>query len=148
MTKEADKMSPASGKVYGRDGESVINWAEFTEDLTLLASAERTENINSADQTNSFGRGVHVTLNVTVREGTSSITLKIQGKDPVSGEYYDILEGAAVDSVSTNVYKVHPSIEAVTNVAAKDMLPRVWRVRVEHGNADAITYSVGASVVR
>ena len=143
----SDLMSPASGRAYGSDGQ-VIHWAEFTEDLTVLASAERTANINSPDQVNRVGRGCHVILNVTVRNDDSSITLKIQGKDPVSEEYYDILEGSAVTSVSTNVYKVHPELTAEPNLVAKDLLPRTWRVRVEHDNTDTITYSVGASVVR
>ena len=143
-------LSPASGRAYGRSGE-VIYWAEFTEDLILLPSAERDETTNSPDQVNHCGRGVHVVLNVTATEGSPSITLKVQGKDPASGEYYDILTGAAVTAVSTNVYKVHPHIEAVTNEAAKDILPRTWRVAVAYTgtpDTDKITCSVGASVVR
>lgn len=143
-------LSPVSGRAYGKNGETIY-WAEFTEDLVLLASAERDKTTNSPDQVNHCGRGVHVILDVTAKEGSPSIVLKIQGKDPASGGYYDILEGVAVTAVSTNVYKVHPEMTAETNVVAKDILPRTWRVAVIYTgtpSTDKITYSVGASVVR
>ncbi len=142
-----EMMSPVRGKACGSDG-SVVHYLEHTQELTLLASGLRIATTNSPDQVNRFCQGVHVILDVSVRDGTSGITLKIQGKDPVSDEYYDILVGSKVNTVSTNVYKVHPALEADANVVAKDFLPRTWRVRLEHDNDNEITYSVGAVVVK
>lgn len=115
-------------------------------DLTLLASAARTATLNSGDLTNYNGRGLHVVLDVT-NAGTGSITLTIQAKDALSGQYYTLLAGAAVTTVSTNVYKVFPGATAVANAAANDILPRTYRILVTHNNANSITYSVGASII-
>lgn len=113
---------------------------------SLLASAARTTTQNVADQTNYNWRGIHVILDVT-DAGTGSITLKIEGKDSVSGKYYTLLEGVAVTSNSTNVYKVFPGAPATANVSANDLLPETWRVTVTANNANSITYSVGYSII-
>uniref|UniRef100_A0A6M3L4E6 Uncharacterized protein n=1 Tax=viral metagenome TaxID=1070528 RepID=A0A6M3L4E6_9ZZZZ len=113
-------------------------------DATLLASAARTATTSSADQTNYNGRGVHVVLDMTT-VGTGSVTLTIQGKDALSGKYYTILAGVAVTTDSTNVYRVYPGLLAAANAVANDIVPRTWRVNVVANNANAATYSVGAS---
>lgn len=115
--------------------------------MALLPSLARTASVNSADQTNTRGRGLHVVIDVTVDPAAASITPKIQGKDLTSGKYYDILTGVAITATGTTVLKVHPGITALANVAANDLLPVNWRVRMEHADTDSITYSVGASVV-
>lgn len=99
-----------------------------------------------ADQTNYNGRGLHVVLDMTT-VGTGSVTLTIQGKDATSGKYYTLLAGAAVVTNSTNVYKVYPGLPATANVSANDLLPRTWRILVTANNANATTYTVGASVI-
>ena len=136
-------LSNARG--YGFNGSTWDRWYN-NQNLTLLASAARTATVASPDQTNFNGCGVHVILDVTAA-GTGSITLTIQGKDPVSNKYYDILAGVAVTTNSTNVYKVYPGLPATANVSANDLLPRTWRVNVTHNNANSITYSVGAAVI-
>lgn len=85
-------------------------------------------------------------LDATV-PGTGSVTLTIQGKDQVSGEYYTLLAGAAVTTDSTNVYKVYPGLVVAANAAANDILTATFRILVTHNNANAMTYSVGASLV-
>ena len=116
-------------------------------EATVLASAARTTTTNSADQTNYNARGVHVLLNVTAVPGVDTVTLSIQGKDPVSAVYYTLLTGLAVVGTGVNVYKVFPGITAVANGAASDVLPRTWRVAVTHSAATSFTYSVGAALV-
>lgn len=115
-------------------------------DGTGLASAARTTTTNSGDITNYNGTGVHVVLDVT-NAGTGSITLTIQGKDALSGQYYTLLAGAAVTTVSTNVYKVFPGSTVTANVSANDICPRTIRILVTHNNANSITYSVGYSLI-
>ena len=116
-------------------------------DITALASAARTTTTNSGDLTNYDGRGLHVVVDVT-SAGTGSITITIQGKDAVSGQYYTLLAGAAVTTVSTNVYKVYPGLTASANAVASDILPRTFRILSTHNNANSITYSCGCSVIR
>jgi hypothetical protein len=112
-------------------------------EVTVLASAARTTTQTQADQTNQGAAGIVVILNMTV-VGTGSVTLTIQGKDPVSGSYYTLLAGAAVTTNSTNVYRVYPGLTAAANAVASDNLPRTWRVLVTANNANSATYSVGA----
>lgn len=115
-------------------------------DATLLASSARTITTPSPDQTNSSGRGVIVVLDMSV-VGTGSVTLSIQGKDSVSGNYYNLLTGAAVTTNSTNVYIVYPGVTVAANASVSSVLPRTWRVNVVANNANSATYSVSASVI-
>lgn len=114
---------------------------------TALASAARTTTTNSSDLPNAHKNGVHVILDVTAITGAPSVTLKIEGKDPASGKYYTVLEGAAVTAVSTVVYKVFPAATAAANSVANDIIPKIWRITITHANADSITYSVGYSLM-
>lgn len=115
-------------------------------DGTAFASAARTATASSADFTNSWGRGIHIIFDVTA-VATSDVKMKIEGKDPTSGKYYTILEGASVTTISTNVYKVYPALTAVANLVANDIVPKTFRITMTHANANSTTYSVGYSLV-
>lgn len=112
----------------------------------LITAAAATTTQTGADQINYNNRGVKVVLDMT-NVGTGSVTLTIQGKDAASGKYYTLLAGAAVTTISTNVYEVYPGITATVNASASASLPRIWRVLVTVNNANPTTYTVGASVV-
>lgn len=114
---------------------------------TILASAARTATTNSADFTNYNSKGAQFIVDVTAIAATPSITVNIQGKDPVSSNYYTLLTSVAISTVSTTILKVYPGIGAVANSAASDILPRTFRVSVTHADADSITYSIGAALV-
>lgn len=116
-------------------------------DLVLLASGSRTATTSSADQVNANCRGIKVFLSTTTI-GTGSITLSIEGKDPISGNYVTLLSGAAVTTNTTNVYTVYPGAPATANVSANDVLPRDFRVTVTANNANAAVYSVSASLIQ
>lgn len=133
----------AQGWAYNENYDD--RWRNNTQ-VPLLTSASRTATNSTPDQTNYNACGLHVVLDVTVA-GTGSITLEIDEKDPTSGKYIPILTGVAVTSVSTTVYKVFPGATAVANSVANDIVPRTYRVTVTHNNSNAITYSVGASLV-
>ncbi len=113
----------------------------------LFASAARTATENSPDQQNIEARGLHVIIDVTLDPALASITPHIQGKDPASGKYYDLLVGVAITATGTTVLKVYPGIAVAANAAASDIMPKTWRVRMVHVDADSITYSVGAALV-
>lgn len=117
-----------------------------SKEAILLPSAARTADPTVPDLQNVNGETLHVTLDVTV-PGTGSITLTIQGKDPASGKYYTVLAGAAVTTQVTNIYKVGRGLTAAANSVASDVVPKTFRIIVTHNNANAITYSVGYSLV-
>lgn len=109
----------------------------------LFPSAARTATtLNSADQVNNAAIYIHCILDTTAFT-SGTVTLTIQGKDPGSGKYYTLLAGAAVGSVSTNVYKVGPGLPVASNVSANDVLPTVWRVSIAGASTPISTYSVG-----
>lgn len=120
----------------------------MNEALTLLASAARTTTQTSADLLNYNGMSaIQVFLNVTV-SAPGDITLKIQGKDPASAAYYDILVGANVTATGFYRYKVSPIIPSVANLIAQDHLPKTFRIVVTANTAGSMTYSVGYVITR
>ncbi|HLA60918.1 MAG TPA: hypothetical protein VK626_01610 [Nitrospiraceae bacterium] len=138
-------------------GSTQLLWNGFTFDkqkpntdtnATLITAVGATTSQTGADQLNINGKGVKVVLDMTVNAGgAGSVTLTIQGKDVVSGKYYTLLVGAAVVTVSTNVYELYPGLPATANVSANTLLPRTWRVITTANNANATSYTVGASVI-
>lgn len=115
---------------------------------TLLASAARTATTASDWFCNDEHRGVHVTINATAASATPSVVFTIQGLDRTSGQTYDLLASAAITGTGTTVLKVYPGLTASANAVASDVLPRDWRVRAVHADADSITYSVGFSALK
>lgn len=134
------------GTEYLYNGSTFDRKRANTEE-TILASAARTAATNSADFTNYNARGAHFIVDVTAITATPSITVTIQGKDPVSSKYYDLLVSNAITATGTTVLKVYPGIGQIANGAASDILPRTYRVSVAHADADSITYSIGANLV-
>lgn len=90
-------------------------------------------------------RGIRVTLVVTsLNAVTPVLTVTIAEYDPASQTYLTLLTGAAISTVSSNVYSVHPDLTAAANLVAKDIIRRGRiRVSVAVGDADACTYSLG-----
>lgn len=138
----AVQNTPPVGTEYGL----VVRDLGPNQEITALASAARTATLNSGDLANPGCSGGFVVLDVTAQAG-GSITLTIQGKDPLSGQYFTLLAGVAVTTVSTVVYRVHDSLTAAANSVANDLIPKTFRILVTHNNASSITYSVGVLLV-
>lgn len=113
------------------------------QDLNLLASAVQGATVTGQDRLNRNARGLILVFDQTVVPGVQTTTPKIQGKDPASGTYYDILVGAAQVGVVTVVLRIYPGLVAAANLVVNDILPRTWRVVVTHSGAGNFTYSVG-----
>lgn len=114
--------------------------------IQLLASAERTTlqtiTTDSGGQklVNLSGAGCRLIVDVTAA-GTGSITASIQGITS-TGIVHTLLAGAAITTVTTNVYEIFPGAPVTANVSANTFLPYLFRVLITHNNANAITYSV------
>lgn len=75
--------------------------------------------------------GADFILDTTAFEnGTNTVTLHIDGYDPASGKWYTILDGAAVSTATTNLYRVFPGSAVTSNVSANACLPRKFRVQL------------------
>ncbi len=81
-------------------------------------------------------------LQVTVAPGIDTVTLSIEGKDPVSGAYYTVLSAAARSTTGTDVIQVQPGGAITANVSANASLPDTYRVKVAHSAGSNFTYSV------
>lgn len=86
---------------------------------------------------------LHVIIDVTAINLTPSITVDLIAVDAVSGSEYTLLTSAAITTVSTNVIKIGKDTVDSANVSAQTFIPKDVIVRVTHGDADSITYSVG-----
>lgn len=118
----------------------------LNQDIPVLNVVGATTTQTSPDFTNEHGRGLKVFL-VTTAIGTGSITLSIQVKDPQSATYTTLLSGLAVTTNTSNTYTVYPGAPATANVSANDLLTKTFRIVVTANNANAATYTVGASVI-
>lgn len=85
-----------------------------------------------------------VVIDVTAVDLTPSVVPTIDGLDPVSGQWFNLLTGAAITAIGTTVLRVGRGATAVSNEAANDAIPFVTRVVMTHADADSITYSVSA----
>jgi hypothetical protein len=102
----------------------------------------------SPDQVNINCRGIVVGVNITVAGGTPTYTVKIQGKDPVSGQYYDLLTSAALASVAFTALTLYPGVTVAANVAVSAPLPSQWRISVTTGGTTpAITATISATLL-
>jgi hypothetical protein len=133
----------SSVQIVNSSGAEVCNKAG-----TLLALAARTATTASADQTNLNARGVRIHINVTAVTADPSVTVAVQEKDPISGNYTDILVSAAIATTGQKATLiVYPGAAVTANVSASTPLPLTWRVNCTHADTDSITYSVAYSLI-
>lgn len=121
----------------------------LTRDLPVLSTftAAGAGTVNSADQSGYNVSRITCVFRVASQSGTPSTVVTIQGKDSISGQYYTLLAGAAVTTVSVNPYFVGAGVVSTANVSAGLPLPRFWRTSaVTGGGTPSITGTIGCSV--
>lgn len=119
------------------------------DNISLAALSAASASGNSPDQTNFNGRGLKVVINITALTGTSpTITFNVQGKDPVSGQYFNMLTSTALNATGLTVLSVYPAITTSANLAVSDILPRTWRLAwTIGGTTPAVTATAGGIVL-
>lgn len=110
--------------------------------ITVVPSTAVSTTVTTADFTNVQWRGAHLVVNTTALSG-GTLTPKVQGKDPVSGAYYDVLTGAAIAGPGTVVLRVYPSLPTATTNTASDLLPQTWRLQMVGASSPVGTLTVG-----
>ena len=121
-------------------GAFADNWySQVLPSATLTATT-----VNSVDIHNPSWKGADIIVNVSAYT-LGTYTPHVQGKDPVSGNYYDILVGSAIGAAGVTTLHVYPGIAATANVAASAILPTTWRVQLV-GATPNMTLSVGANL--
>ena len=120
-------------------------------EATLLASAARTATANSADQTNYNGAVLSIFCDVSSITDTPSITLSVDWKDSISGDYEPIWTATtAITATGEYVYLLGMGGSGSAgdyDEAVNIRIPRTWRLTVTHADADSITYSVSGCVM-
>ena len=117
--------------------------------VTVYASAARTATPTAVTLPSGRYNYLNLVIDVTAVTATPSVVVTIDGLDPISGKYTNILTSAAsTDSGSpqTVVLKIGPGLPVTNNVSANAVLTDTLKVTVTHGDSDSITYSVGANL--
>jgi hypothetical protein len=118
----------------------------------LLASASRTADptMSPAFWDSSHKPGIEVVIDMTT-VGTGSISVFIEGSAPskisAPAGWYTILASAAITTNIVTVLTVHPGVTDAANSKAGRSLPKKFRVRVVHNNANAAIYSVDVNLL-
>lgn len=114
----------------------------------IAGSAARIATLTTAIFDSAHVRGIIFIMNVAALGAASTLTLKVKGIDPISGNTYDILvDGAAIAAAGTYAFVVAPSVGAPANgirASVATELPQSFTVEVVHNNANACTYSISA----
>lgn len=105
---------------------------------TVYASAARTATPAAAIVTpRQYETALRVVLDATAITSTPSVVVTVEEWDNAAGKYVTLLTSAAIATVSVNVLTL---IQGLSGTPV--------RITCTHGNANSITYSVGAHFSR
>lgn len=124
-------------------------------DGTAMANAIRTgATAEGSDIVNYNHRGAHFVLNYSTGGTSNLIMMKVQGKDSLTGTYYNIATTVTLSATGSAAYVVYPGVTAgastlmVSSGAASSVLPRTWRVSVvQSGTSLTANFGVGYSMI-
>lgn len=120
-------------------------------ETTWLTASARTTGQTTGDMQNTTGRGIIVTAYVnTAAGGGETLQVKLQCKDPLSGQYYDVAANSATTATGFIVLKVSQFLpNAAAGVGGQTVqasLPATWRIVTIHSASGNWTYSVQYSI--
>lgn len=124
-------------------------------DGTAMTNATRTgATADGSDIINYNHRGAHIVLNYSTGGSSNLIMMKVQGKDSLTGIYYNIATTVTLSATGSAAYIVYPGVTAaastlmVSSGAASAVLPRTWRVSVvQSGTSLTANFGVGYSMI-
>lgn len=97
-------------------------------------SQERATSATHGPFDNQDGRGLTAVIDITGRDGSTTLTATILGYDPVSGKTWTLLASSALSSTATTVLKVFPGSAVSANASANDQLPKQFKIKTEVAN--------------
>lgn len=103
--------------------------------------------IESANVTNHNSRGCIILLDARDKNFTDQFTLRVEGRDVASGEYYNILVTPLLTTNFMYVLKIYPGLNPLPGFISNDILPRTWRVTAQHTTVNPILYGVTVSMI-
>ena len=121
-------------------------WAQVPQPVTIFASAARTTTTNGSDVDAHQYRGIILYLNISAASGTTpTLDIKVQEKDPLTGNYLDIQNAsfAQKTTTGTDYIALHPSLTQVSNRNINAYLVRTFRVVATiGGTTPSFTFSI------
>lgn len=115
---------------------------------TVYSSAARTATPTAVELGTSRAKALRLVFDATAVTATPSIVVTIDAFDSLSGKYVNLLTSAAIATVSTTTLTVGPGVTVAANVSASTFLGDRVRITCTHGDADSITYTVSAHLIR
>jgi hypothetical protein len=82
-------------------------------------------------------------VDITAIGGGATLTVTIEGKDPVSGKYFTLLASSALNATGTTTLTVFPGAPVSANASANATLPRTYRVKYALAVANSVTATFG-----
>ena len=116
--------------------------------FTALTFTALSTSVNGDDLDNLSSSSGNMIVDITAITGTSpTLTVTLQGKDPASGKYYDIIASAALTATGTTMIKIMPGGQIAANTSANNGIPKVFRViAAAGGTTPSITGTVGINL--
>lgn len=113
----------------------------------IITHTAASAGVNGPDLDGSNHKGVLVYVHITAITGTTpTLTVTIQGKSPVSGQYHTILASAALNATGLTVLRVYPGLTAAANLTVSDIAPPTFRVITAiGGGTPAVTATITAA---
>lgn len=123
---------------------NVNDFPNNTDNAQLLASAAISSNGNSGDQgLPQTTKGIYLYINTgAFGASESTMTVTIQGRDPVSGQYFTILTSASLSASTFYSLLVYPGTTASANLVANQPMPKTFRITWQASN-----WGTGGSVL-
>jgi hypothetical protein len=114
---------------------------------TIITHTAASAGVTGAQLDGTNCRGVLVFINISAITGTSpTLTVSIKGLDS-NGNAYTILQSAALTATGLTVLRVYPSLTAVANTTANDIIPVSWRIDTTiGGTTPAVTAKISANL--
>lgn len=122
---------------------TVLATKPITEGRVTLAAAS-TQTTTISDIPNYMFKGLKVVVDITAISGVgATLTVTLQGKDPLSGKVFTLLASAGLTATGTTVLNLFPGAAVSANVSANDQLPSVWNIKyVIAGTTPSVTGTI------
>jgi hypothetical protein len=108
--------------------------------LARIATPTAVEHVNKGNF-----NAVQIFVSVTADPASASVVFNFDTWNSKTNTWVEVLESAAVNGVSENVYQIGGVGAAVTNIATVVHPGRKIRIRPVHADTDSFTYSVTTS---
>lgn len=123
-------------------------------EVAILSSDGRITTTNSSDLNNWNHSGLILFVDITGRDGSTTLTPNLHVQEPIEDNYVTVWTAAAAlnSADTTAAYLFYPSTNtdaAALYTEAVDLtIGKVWRVAMTHSDTDPITYTVSCVLMR